>query len=81
MRVTPGESGKESEERRCGTSADERDAAWRRPPSLARRVEAGRASRCVTALERCPASPFGPFLAGNPAGLNMPPSHSEMAFK
>lgn len=59
MRVAPGESGKylfvsriaggdtekEGEEGRCGTSADERDEAWRSPSPRARRVESGRAPR------------------------------------
>src|ERR1035438_6459561 len=45
---------------------DERDAASRRPPPLARRDEASRAPRGVRSLEQRTTLPCGPFLTVHP---------------
>jgi hypothetical protein len=54
----------------AGTTRDERDAASRRPPPLARRDEASRAPRGVRSLEQRTTLPCGPFLAMHPAWLH-----------
>src|SRR5664279_3746072 len=54
----------------AGTTRDERDAASRRPPPLARRDEARQAPRGVSALEQRTTLSCGPFLAVHPAWLH-----------
>src|ERR1035438_10561577 len=55
---------------------DERDAASRRPPPLARRDEASRAPRGVRSLQQRTTLPCGPFLAVHPGWLH----HSIVGF-
>ena len=52
----------------AGTTRDERDAASRRPPALARRDEARQAPRGVRALEQRTTLPCGPFPLGIASG-------------
>src|SRR5664279_3445048 len=54
----------------AGTTRDERDAASRRPPPLARRDEVRRAPRGVRSLEQRTTLPCGPFLAVHPDWLH-----------
>src|ERR1035438_8752693 len=54
----------------AGTTRDERDAASRRPPPLARRDAASRAPRGVRSLEQRTTLAGRPFLAVHPACLH-----------